>query len=221
MPRPQMLALAPHRRSSRLTPWIALAWAACSSAPPAWKVPTDYEIHDVSMPARAKIEQAIRANDPTLYHVSTMRLGGEREAMVFTLTDIADMEVLSKVQETIQAVSHGEKVPVSLQHAALVFASVYGDGTASIQLRGSATRGARVSLDLGDTVQAIEASVDPEGAWTATVNNSQKLGERGGWVYGVIRKGNVEQFIRVNVLGSQGSQNIARDELPADSVLRR
>ena len=64
------------------------------------------------------------------------------------------------------------------------------------------------------------AEVGSGGRWSVEVQRTAELRERGGWIYGLISKGEARQYLAMNVLDTESSKAIARDELPADSPLR-
>ena len=81
-----------------------------------------------------------------------------------------------------------------------------------------ATPGATVALDVGSDI--VETSADDDGTWTASIARNSELSERQGWIYGLIRKGKAEYYIKLNVLDTCASVAILFDELPRDSLLR-
>ena len=137
----------------------------------------------------------------------------------FKLRGVRSMQDLRVVQTTIQTVSRRARIPVVLQNATMRFSSVSGGGSAKIWADGTATKGAEVILDVGRS--EVRAVVDATGRWTAAVQRSSSLRERGGWIYVMIRKGNAKRYLRMNVLDIDRSEPLLYEQLPPDCSLRR
>ncbi|MCB9882378.1 MAG: hypothetical protein H6834_11360 [Planctomycetes bacterium] len=198
---------------------ILMGLAGCGSTP--WDVETEYVIEDLNTRARAEIIRVL-ANADYGYEATP---AGDDSVLRFVLTGVDDMDQLRAVQVLIQDVSEETKVPVALQGATMRFASVSGTGKATISVSGTATPGSSVLLDIG-AERAVEASMNDAGRWEAGIERSAQLVERGGWIYGTAFKRGpggkvVESFFKINVMSSDGSQPIAGEDLPSDSVLRR
>ena len=73
-------------------------------------------------------------------------------------------------------------------------------------------------LDVGSST--VTTPVDATGTWTAGIRRNSDLSARGGWIYGLIQKGNARKFIRVNVLDCEECESIRMEDLPEDSLLR-
>jgi hypothetical protein len=225
---------------------LVAACAACAT-PPVWQKPTIYVVHDLDEAAKERLARELGATERTLGFTQVFDsdtqsmlagyLGGLTSAepraaeasaasvaptarpFMFQLTNLKDMNQLRDVQALIQRISDESRVPVKLQRAVMEFASVTGKGRSEIQLSGTATSGARVWLDVGQPT-AIEVSV-VNGAWSYKLHTSERLLERGGWVYGRIHKSDAVRFAKINVLKPDSWKDIRVDDLPDDCVLDR
>ncbi len=198
---------------------LALGLGACQQAAP-WSVPHTYVIQDVDDYTKEQLTQVLGSVQyRTRYGFHLVTRGQDGEPYVFMLKNVKSLKDLREVQDLIQDVSRHARVPVVLQEATLTFASVYGGGQATIEIRGTATPGAEVVLDVGNTT--VRPELDAAGRWTVSITSNAVLSQRGGWVYGVIRKGNAEQFLKMNALDTRQSERILPEEVPFDSLLRR
>lgn len=186
---------------------------------PAWNVDTTYVVQDVSAEGKDTLMRTL--NDPRSRHKFGFELvskGAEGDPLVFKLTAVRDMKGLTAVHKAIEAASQDSRYPVVLQEATMTFASVYGQAASSISITGTATPGATVILDVG--ARTVEVPVATNGSWTANITRNGKLSDRGGWVYGAIRKGAAMHYIKMNILDTTGSTRILPQDLPSDSLLR-
>ena len=74
-------------------------------------------------------------------------------------------------------------------------------------------------LEVGQRL--VAAQVDASGQWWARVTPGPELADRGGWIYGMVRKRDATTYFRMNVLDATASQAVEFDELPKHSALRR
>jgi len=210
--------------TARTTAALALACLVATTGScrvgTAWNVDTTYVVQDVSEEGKMTLEATL--DDPmarSKYGYELVSRGQDGEPFIFKLTSVRDMKVLTEVHKTIQAVSRYSRYPVVLQEARMTFASVYGQAASSITINGTATPGATVILDVGE--RTVEVPVDTAGTWTAAITRNGKLSDRGGWVYGAIRKGSAMHYIKMNILDTAGSTRVLFEDLPRDSLLRR
>ncbi len=182
-----------------------------------WGVETDFFVEDLEPQDVERL-----ADELSRYGVSYRAEGGrlnDDRWYVFTLTEIPDMDALTDVRQTITGFTRDKKVPVELSRAKMYFNSVRGTGSAEIIIRGEATPGSVVLLDVAsDLVVRLNPSAD--GVWSHAIDEPTRLASRGGWVYAVIQKKNATQVIKINVLAVDEAVPIAADELPGDSPLR-
>ena len=199
---------------------IALGTTTACRVGTTWNVDTVYEVRDVSEDGKSTLERSL--SDPRVrdkYGYELVTRGRDGQPFVFKLTAVRDMKTLRQVQETIQAVSRYSRYPIELMEAHMTFASVYGQAASTITINGTATPGATVTLDVGE--HTVEAPVNPAGKWEAAISRNGKLSDRGGWVYGSIRKGSAMHFIKMNILDTMGSVRVLPEDLPRDSLLLR
>lgn len=241
------VAYRPATRGLRHILIALLAACTACATPPVWQKPTIYVVHDLDESAKDRLARELGAPERTLgfsqvfdAETHTMLagyLGGptspepraaeasapsrapDTRPFMFQLTNLKDMNQLRDVQALIQRISDESRVPVKLQRAVMEFASVTGKGRAEIQLSGTATSGARVWLDVGQP-NAIAVNV-VDGAWSYKLQTSERLLERGGWVYARIHKSDAVRFSKINVLKPDSWKDIRVDDLPDNCVLDR
>ncbi len=198
--------------------WALLGVGSACVAGQGWGVETTYLIESIDEDAKLRLEGELK-HPYDRYGLHVVDRGERGEPFQFRLTNLRSMRDLRAVQAVIQRVSKTARVPVVLQESVMRFASVYGQGRATISVAGSATPGASVVLDVGD--EEVHGTVDVDGQWRVEISRSSKLSQRGGWIYALIRKGTARQYLRINVLDTAASERILPDDLPSGSPLLR
>jgi hypothetical protein len=130
------------------------------------------------------------------------------------------MHQLMEVERIIRDVTKRNNVPVDLQIALLKFQSVEGTAGTAIIVRGTATAGSTVYLDVGQSQPVVIQNVNADGRWEAPVQPNKKLQERRGFIYGMVLKGSTKLFIRINIFNPTKCEPIPLSDLPRESVLR-
>jgi len=189
----------------------------CSN-PVKWDVQTTYEIHGLGNATKIKRELRRTLKGATDPYGFVEDFNGE--LYQFTLNDISDMAELTKVQGIIRQVTTSNNIPVDLTKASFVYQSIDGSAHSRIEVRGRATKGSTVYLDTGEANADIIRNIGASGTWQKSIKPNRKLRDRGGFIYGLVKKGSTKLFIKINVLDPTVLDTISEEELPADSILR-
>ena len=188
-----------------------------NSRPSETWVPTEYEIHDIGGDSRAAKEIATELKD-TEYGFSA--LDSSDRSYRFRLNNVKTVDDINSVQALIRTVSSRNKVPVDLVEAVLTFGSLEGSARTRLTVTGTATPGATVYLDDGTAKPVVVGTVGTDGKWEISVS-TQRLQPRDGWVYIAISKDQIRLFQRTSIYEPSRYENVALDDVPEGSSLRR
>ncbi len=181
-----------------------------------WSVPTSFTIQDLDDNTWNRVRAEFENRSWPMQNLTDQE---NTRSFVMEAASIPQMQALKEVQEAITNVSTTTSVPVQMTSASLNFQSVNVVVAPRIIVSGSATPGAEVWVDVGQT---REVEVGSDGRWTINVSGEEGgriMREQNGNAYVLVRNNAVCRYQQIEIL-SGTSQDVGWDSLP-DAVRSR
>ena len=181
-----------------------------------WNVPTSFTIQDLDDNTWNRVRTEFENRTWPMQKLTDQE---NTRSFVIGATSIPQMQDLKKVQEAITNVSKTNSVPIQMTSASLNFQSVKVSAATRITVSGSATPGAEVWIDVGQT---REVDVGSDGRWTTEVSGEEGARikkEQNGNAYVLVRNNAVCRYQQI-AIPSGTSQDVGWDSLP-DAVQSR